>query len=101
MYHFDASMHTSGTCSVHEVRKAGQRRQKFVLKAMKHAEQYERELLRRGWFYDHGSEQWTPPTADKALDPHFIVGIEAQHSGSFAESAVRVDAALRPQHCPF
>ena len=100
-YIFRSSLHTSRTCSVSEVSQMGNKRgEKFVLKAMKVREQFERELTGRGWTCgDDGG--WAKPSAEDALDSQFVVGIEAQHSGSDVDAAVRWRAfpAIPPPTC--
>ena len=79
----------------------GDRRgEKFVLKAMKVQEQHVRELLGRGWTRGDDGE-WAKPSAEDALDSQFVVGIEAQHSGSDVDAAVRWRAfpAIPPPPC--
>ena len=66
---------------------SGTRGEKYVLKAMKVQEQFERELLGRRWTRGDDGD-WKKPSAEDALDPEFVVGIEAQHSGPETEAAV-------------
>ena len=64
------------------------RGEKFVLKAMKVREQFERELSGRGWTRGDDGE-WAKPSTEDSLDPQFVAGIEAQHSGAETDAAVR------------
>ncbi|MDP7383285.1 MAG: WD40 repeat domain-containing protein [Acidimicrobiales bacterium] len=81
-------LHKSRTCVVLSAIDRLDDDRPVVLKSMKFPEQFERELFRRGWTSGDDGD-WSKPPAEEALDPQFVVGIEAQHSGPETVAAVR------------
>ena len=86
-FKLEKSLHVSATCNlVGAIDVSDPRRRRVVLKTMANEDQFERELVQRGW--QKQGDSWTPPSPRDGLDPSYIMAIEGVFSGEATRAAV-------------